>query len=64
MPKAIFHMHWRRIAPWLLFGAWLTVSSAYLWALEIEAVRAGVLCGADSSKSGSKGPQWIQDLLR
>lgn len=33
----------RRLAPWLLFFAWLAISAAQLWVREIDAVRLGVL---------------------
>ena len=33
----------RRLAPWLLFFAWLAISAAQLWVREIDAVRRGVL---------------------
>jgi len=54
-----------QISPWLLFAAWLAVSAAKLWTQEIDAVREGVFsCRSDTPISFSRGPQWIQDLLK
>ncbi len=32
--------------PWLLLGAWLMVSAAQIWALEVESVQRGDACTA------------------
>ncbi|MDD3327916.1 MAG: hypothetical protein PHW25_12625 [Zoogloea sp.] len=32
--------------PWLLLGAWLMVSAAQIWALEVETVQRGDACTA------------------
>lgn len=32
--------------PWLLLGAWLTVSAVQIWALEVESVQRGAACTA------------------
>ncbi|HZX30920.1 MAG TPA: hypothetical protein VFF03_06190 [Rhodocyclaceae bacterium] len=53
----------RRAAPWLLFGVWLTASAAQLWSMEVESLRAGIVC-TTTFPSDSKITTWIQDWLR
>lgn len=54
----------RRAAPWLLFGVWLAASAARLWAMEVESLRAGIICNTATFQPDSSISKWIQDLLR
>lgn len=54
----------RRLAPWLLFFAWLAISAAQLWVREIDAVRLGVLgCFSPARTETASLARFLSDQL-
>lgn len=54
----------QRLAPWVLFFAWLAISAAQLWVREIDAVRLGVLgCFSPTRSETAALARFLSDRL-